>query len=90
VLDDISVPDKADSNQLARAAIDAIPKLAQAAGKTVKKPSVGSACTTKGGSSALIFIVPVALLFLAGAAVALGRRGSPPESETPDEPFPEP
>jgi hypothetical protein len=90
VLDDISVSDKADSNRLARAAIDAIPRLAQAAGKSVKKPSIGSACTTKGGSSALIFIVPVALLFLAGAAFAFGRRGSSPASETPDEQFPEP
>jgi hypothetical protein len=77
VLDDISIPDNADSNRLARAALEAIPKLAQAAGKTVKKPNVGSACTTKKGSSALIFIAPLGLLLLAGAAIAIGRRGKP-------------
>ena len=76
VLDDVSIPDKADSNQLARAAIEVVPKLAQAAGKTVEKPNIGSnsACTTKKGTSPLIFIVPVALLLLAGAAITIGRR----------------
>jgi hypothetical protein len=77
VIDKISIPNNADSNRLARAVIDAIPRLAQAAGKTVKKPNVGSACTTKSGSSALIFIVPVAFLLFAGAAITLGRRDKP-------------
>jgi hypothetical protein len=76
VLDKISIPDDADPTRLARAAVEAIPRLAEAAGQSVEKPDIGSACSTEGGGSSLIFIVPVALLFLAGAAVALGRRSS--------------
>jgi hypothetical protein len=80
VLDKIKISDKADSNELARAALDAVPKLAAAAGHPVKKPNVGSKCSKKGGSSsALIFIVPVALLLIAGGAITLGRR-SPDEN----------
>jgi hypothetical protein len=76
VLDKVKVPDKADSNRLAHAAIDAIPQLAAAAGHQVKKPNLGSKCTNKSGSSAaIIFIVPVALLLIAGGAITLGRRG---------------
>jgi hypothetical protein len=78
VLDKLSIPDDADSNRLARAAIDAIPRLAAEAGRTVAKPKIGSGCSTNSSSSALIFIVPVALLLLAGAALALGRRGPRP------------
>lgn len=76
VLDQISIPDDADPNRLARAAVEAIPRLADAAGQSVEKPDIGSACSTDGGSSPLIYLVPAALLLLAGAAVALGRRRS--------------
>jgi hypothetical protein len=83
VLADISVPKDADSNRLARAAIDAIPRLASEGGdKKLKKPSIGSACSSDSdGSSALIFFAPIALILIAGAAIALGRRG-PRSAET--------
>jgi hypothetical protein len=78
VLEKISIADDADSNRLAEAAVDAIPQLAAEAGRTVKKVNVErGTCSKKGGSSALIFIVPVALLLIAGAAITLGRRSKP-------------
>jgi hypothetical protein len=82
VLDKISIPDDADPNRLTQAAIDAIPQLAGAAGRAVKKPNIASGkCSKKGGTSAVIFIVPVALLLLAGAAITLARRGSSESDE---------
>jgi hypothetical protein len=75
VLDKIKVPDDADSNRLARAALDAIQRLAKDAGQSLKKPKIGPGCSTEGGSSSLMFILPVALLLIAGAAIAIGRRG---------------
>jgi hypothetical protein len=74
VLRDLEIPDDADSDELARATLRAIPKLAEAAGKDVKQSKISSACSKEGGSGAMIVLVPVALLALTAAAIALGRR----------------
>jgi MYXO-CTERM domain-containing protein len=65
-------------NDLARASLDAIPKLARAEGHDVAAPTVGPGCSSSGssagsGGSALFFVAPFALLLLA-ALVAGSRR----------------
>jgi hypothetical protein len=81
VLADRSIPDDADSDGLARATLQAVPKLAAAAGKTLKEPKIASSCSSKSsGSNALVFAAPIALLLIAGSVFALSRR-RPKEGE---------
>jgi hypothetical protein len=62
-------------NDLARASLDAIPKLARAEGHIVAAPTVRSGCSSGGGGkSALFFGAPLALLLLAVLAAGLRRR----------------
>jgi hypothetical protein len=75
VLTDRSIPDAVDSDGLARATLQVVPKLAAAAGKTLKEPKIASGCSSKSGSSTvLVFAAPIALLLIAGSLIALGRR----------------
>jgi len=62
----------ADSDGLVRAAIDAIEKLSAAEGHPVKAPPVKGG--GGGGPTALVFVVPVLLLALAGLAVSRRAR----------------
>jgi hypothetical protein len=71
----ITVPPKADTNQLARAAVEAIPKLAKAAGHPVPSPKLGSTCSSsKSSTSPLVFTAPILALLLIMGVLALRRR----------------
>jgi hypothetical protein len=64
-------------NDLARAALDAIPKLARAEGHTVAAPTVRPGCSSSsggGGNFALFFGAPLAHLFIAALVTGLRRR----------------
>ena len=61
-----------DSDGLVRAAIDAVVKLSAAEGHPVKPPPVKGG--GGGGPTALVFVVPVILLALAGLAVSRRAR----------------
>ena len=63
---------RADSDGLVRAAIDAVVKLSAAEGRPVKPPASRSG--GGGGPTALVFVVPVILLALAGLAVSRRAR----------------
>ena len=78
VLEGRSIPEDANPDRLARETLQVIPKLAEAAGKTVEPPKIATSCSSKkgGGSSVLLFFAPIALLLMAGGAIALGRRGT--------------
>lgn len=81
VVGDLSAPEGGHPNDLARAAITALPKLALAARRPVPIPDVSSSgCSGSGGSSAVVFAVPIGLLLLAAAIVGLvaRQRASPP------------
>jgi hypothetical protein len=73
VVDDLPAPKGGGPNDLARATIAALPKLARAARHPVPVPSIAG-CSSGGGSSAIVFIAPVALLLLAAAIVGLVAR----------------
>jgi MYXO-CTERM domain-containing protein len=65
-------------NDVARSALDAIPKIARAEGHPVRAPAVRPGCTSgtgSGGDSPLLFIGPLfAALVLVAAFAALRRR----------------
>jgi hypothetical protein len=66
-----TVASGADNNGLARAAVDAIPKVARAAGHPIQAAKGGSvSCSGGGGSSVLIFAAPILVLVLAAGALA--------------------
>jgi hypothetical protein len=73
----IPIRSPADPNQLVRAALTAIPKLAGAAGHPVAPPKVGSSCSKGGGTSVLIFIAPIAVLLLGGVLAGSRLRPRP-------------
>jgi hypothetical protein len=77
----VSIPDDSDPNALARAALIAIPKLAQAEGHPVPAPRIPSGCTKSGGTSALIYIAPMALLLLVGLVAGSRLRPRGAESD---------
>jgi hypothetical protein len=70
---------------MARAAVEAVQKLATADGHPIRgfKPAAASG-SSGGGSSALIFGVPVALLILGLAIVSYRRLGSDEEDDDND------
>jgi hypothetical protein len=74
VVDGLGAPEGGHPNDLARATIAALPKLARAAGHPVPVPSVRSGCPGSGGSSAIVFMVPIALILLAAAIIGLAAR----------------
>ena len=69
----LTVPRNARSNELARATIDAIPKLAAASGHSVAAPKVPSGCSSGGSSAVLIFGAPLLLLLALGGSAAFRR-----------------
>ena len=73
------------SDGMARAAVEAVQKLARAAGHPIRgfKPSASSGGGGGGATTALIFGVPVALLVLALAFLSYRRAGSDEEEESP-------
>ena len=78
---DLATPESAHPNDLARAAIAALPKIGLAARRPLPVPDISSSeCSSGGGSSVLVYTVPIGLLFVAGALAALvgRRRASPP------------
>jgi hypothetical protein len=79
LLNTLPIPDDAKPNDLVRAALNAIPKLARAEGHSLRAQRIASGCSEGGGSSALIFIAPIALLLLAGL---LASRIRPRRSES--------
>jgi hypothetical protein len=79
VLKGVPIPSGAGPNELVRASLKAIPKLARASGHPVATPVISSSCSTSGGTSALVFIAPVAVLLLVGLVV--GSRLRPRRSE---------
>jgi hypothetical protein len=74
VVNDLHAPKGKHPNDLARAAITALPKLAKAAGHSVPDPSISSGCSSGGGSSAVVYVVLIALLLIAAAIVGLVSR----------------
>ena len=80
----LEAPKGEHPNDLARAAISAVRELADAAGYPVPAPGV-SGCDGE-GSSAFVYVVPIALTLLAGAVfvlVARQRRGRASHDGTP-------
>jgi hypothetical protein len=68
----LEAPEGDHPNDLARAAIPAVRELAGAAGHPV--PKVSAECSGGGGPSALVYVLPIALLLLAAAAIAAIAR----------------
>src|SRR4051812_40593720 len=84
-------PTSSSGDALGRAAIDATLALAKAHGHAVPAPKLPKAADAGGGggtSPAIVFGVPVLLLALGGALVAMRNRHSPasPEPEKAEEP----
>jgi hypothetical protein len=74
IVNDLHAPKGKHPNDLARAAIAALPKLATAAGHPVPAPSISSGCSGEGGSSGIVYVVLIGLLLLSAAVVALVSR----------------
>jgi hypothetical protein len=83
-------PTSGSSDALGRAAIDTTISLAKAHGHTIPPPKLPKAADAGGGggtSPAIVFGVPVLLLALGGALVAIRSRQTPsPEPEKAEEP----
>jgi hypothetical protein len=75
VVAQIKIPSGADSSALARAAIQAVPKVATAAGHPTAAVKVPPGCTHKSGTPVWVFMAPF-LLVVGGLAAhyLLGRR----------------
>jgi hypothetical protein len=69
----LGTPKGKQPDDLARAAVGAVRELADAAGHPVPAPEI-SGCSDGGGSSALVYVVPIALAVLAAAVIALVTR----------------
>lgn len=86
----VAPPKSANGEDLGRAAVGAIVKLSEAAGKPVpapKLPKVGAGGGGGGGTSpVIVFGVPVALLALGGALATLRRRQDARSPRTPRRP----
>jgi hypothetical protein len=78
VVTSIKIPPKADPNALARAAIEAVPKVATAAGHPTPSVKVPSGCSSS-GTNVLVFAVPIAVLILGGLVLGYGLRPRRPE-----------
>jgi MYXO-CTERM domain-containing protein len=77
VFKDLGPPKSASGEDLGRGAVGAIVKLSEAAGHPVPTPKLPKASSGGGGGSTspiVVFGVPVALLALGGALMALRRR----------------
>ena len=74
VVDGLDAPESSHPNDLARAAVDALPKMAKAAGHSVTAPSVDGDCPGNGGSSLVVFAVPIGLILVAVALIGFVAR----------------
>jgi hypothetical protein len=77
VFKDLGPPKSGSGEDLGRGAVEAIVKLSEAAGRPVPTPTLPKASSGGGGGSTspiIVFGVPVALLALGGALMALRRR----------------
>jgi hypothetical protein len=76
-------PSGGHPNDLVRAALAAVPRLAKAAGRPVAVPKIAEGCSGGGGgTSFLVFVVPAALLILVAGVLALRNRLGPQQGET--------
>ncbi len=69
----VKVPPKASPNELARAAILAIPKIATTAGHPIGAVQPASSCSNS-GTNVLVFAAPIAVLIIAGLLLRYGLR----------------
>jgi len=69
----IVTPQHFDGNTLARIAVKAVPRIATAAGHPTESVKIASGCSHSSNTLAL-FVVPIALLVLAGLAIRLAQR----------------
>jgi len=72
-LKEVRIPGNPGTNELVRAAVTAVPKLATAAGHPTAAVQVAGGCSHKSGNALLLFGVPVLLLLLAGLLVRFIR-----------------
>jgi hypothetical protein len=72
----LEAPEGEHPNELTKAAIGAVGELAEAAGRPVPVPDISNGCSENGGSSAAVYVVPIALALLAAAVagVVIRRR----------------
>jgi hypothetical protein len=83
VLRDVSIASDADSNGLTKAAIEAVPKVATAAGHPVASVKPASGCTKK-GTNFLVFVAPIVVLLIGGLLLRYGLRPRAPSEAAPD------
>jgi hypothetical protein len=74
VVDGLDTPESAHPNDLARAAVAALPKMAEAAGHSVAVPSIDSDCPGNGGSSLAVIVVPIGLILVSAGLIAFVAR----------------
>jgi hypothetical protein len=78
ILKEVAIPSGAGPNELVRASLNVIPRLAGAAGHPVASPTVASKCSKSGGgTSVLIFIAPIAVLLIGGVLAGSRLRPRP-------------
>jgi hypothetical protein len=82
-LEGLSVPVEASPDDLARVALQAVPRLARAAGKDVAAVRVEESCGDSGGGvpAAVVYAAPVLLLLVAGAIAATRKSEDDGEAE---------
>jgi hypothetical protein len=80
VVKKIKVSSGADPNELARAAVKAVPDIATAAGHPIQPVKIESGCSQK-QSTVLFFAIPIVLLLVAGFLIRFRRPRE--ESESP-------
>ena len=69
----VRIPDRPDTNDLVRAAVMAVPKLATEGGHTVAPVKIAGGCSHKSGTAFLTFGVPLLLVVLAIALIRILR-----------------
>jgi hypothetical protein len=80
VLEDVDTPDEESGDSLGRTAIEATRALAEAQGKPLPAPDLPPA-EDEGGTSPIVYFVPIILLALGGALAALRARQAKDEDE---------
>jgi hypothetical protein len=69
----ISTPEHFDANAVARIAVGAVPKIATAAGHPTAPVKIASGCSHS-SNALVLFVVPIALLVVAGVAIRFAQR----------------
>jgi hypothetical protein len=73
-LEGVEISSNSDSNALGRVAVRAVPLMATAAGHPTAAVKIATGCSHK-SNSVVLFVVPIALLVLAGVAIHFAQRG---------------